>query len=99
MTPDHMMEDLSAAPSFGSWFEKDKPNNEHIKTIVNHNKLEHVVVVTSGDKKIEGIANNHAYSMLDAYETYGRYIFKVRNPWGQFEWSGEYGAKSSLLTP
>lgn len=28
--------------------------------------MEHVIVITSGDKKIEGIANNHAYSMLDA---------------------------------
>ena len=23
----------------------------------------------------------------------------MRNPWGQFEWNGEYGAKSSLWTP
>lgn len=65
MTPDHMMEDLSAAPSFGSWFEKEgKPNTEHIQKIVKHSQMGHIIVITSGEKKIEGIANNHAYSML-----------------------------------
>lgn len=90
MTPDHMMEDLSSAPGFGSWFEKDatKSNGEHIKTIIDNDKLGHVVVITSGDKKIEGIANNHAYSVLGVYEINKRVIFKVRNPWGQFEWNG-----------
>lgn len=48
----------------------------------------HIIVITSGEKKIEGIANNHAYSMLQVYEYNGRFIFKVRNPWGQFEWNG-----------
>lgn len=66
--------------------------------MIDHLKLKHIVVFTSGDKKIEGIANNHAYTVLDVYEVKGRYLFKIRNPWGRFEWNGEYGDNSSLWT-
>lgn len=90
MTPDHMMEDLSSAPGYGSWFEKDnKPNLEHIKKIVDHSNQGHIVVITSGDKKIEGIPDSHAYTVLKVFNApNGRYLFRIRNPWGHFEWNG-----------
>ena len=45
----------------------------------------HIIVITSvGDKKIQGIANNHAYSLLKTYKHNGKKLFKVRNPWGYF---------------
>lgn len=100
MTPDHMMEDLSAAPSLGSWFEEQNRSNlEHITKIVDHSNLGHIVVITSGEKNIEGIPNNHAYTLLKVFHLpNGRYIFRIRNPWGHFEWDGEYGDKSGLWT-
>lgn len=59
------MEDLTMAPSFGAWF-KDKADK--IKDINDHLALQHIVVLTSvSDKKIEGIVNNHAYSLLGHY--------------------------------
>ena len=68
MTPDHMMEDLSGAPAYGWWLTKEnaKTPTQKIKQIVKHSEMGHIVVVTSvsSDKKIQGIVNNHAYSLL-----------------------------------
>lgn len=61
-------------------------------------KLGHIVVLTTGNDKIEGMVAGHAYSLLEAYECSTGMIFKSRNPWGKVEWSGQYGDKSSLWT-
>jgi len=49
------------------------------------------------------IAQGHGYSILDAkeYNDYNKRIklIKLRNPWGQKEWTGEYSDESSLWTP
>jgi hypothetical protein len=45
------------------------------------------------------MVEGHIYSVLEAYQINERYLFKIRNPWGYFEWNGEYGDNSSLWTP
>lgn len=50
-----------------------------------------------------GISSNHSYSVIDVFEfvrngTRER-LLKVRNPWGFFEWKGEWSDKSPLWTP
>jgi hypothetical protein len=53
------------APSFGAWF-KDK--NPKMKDVNEQIQRGNIVVLTSvSDKKILGIVNNHAYSLLDYY--------------------------------
>jgi hypothetical protein len=103
MTADHVMEDLSGAPGSGWWLNTKDPlktNTEKIKEIIEHSELGHIVVLTSvQDRKIEGIVNNHSYTLLKVYQYKGRFIFKLRNPWGCFEWNGQYGINSSLCTP
>lgn len=52
----------------------------------------------------EGIVSGHAYALLDAREvidSQGRQdqIIQMRNPWGRFEWVGEWGDESPLWTP
>lgn len=52
----------------------------------------------------EGIATSHAYSMLDAREVKDsrgrpRRIVQIRNPWGKYEWNGEFSDKSTSWTP
>lgn len=70
-----------------------------LEECMRHDSLGHIIVITSvGDKKIQGIANNHAYSMLKTFNHKGKKIFKIRNPWGYFEWNGQYGENSSLWT-
>ena len=45
------------------------------------------------------MVSSHAYSLLRVYEHEGGRLYKLRNPWGRFEWNGCYGEQSSLWTP
>lgn len=44
------------------------------------------------------IANSHAYSILNAGEYKGLRLLKVRNPWGEIEWKGDYSDDCELWT-
>lgn len=51
--------------------------------------------------RAEGLIDGHAYSLLGAaqvVDSHGRTarIVKIRNPWGSFEWNGDWGDKSPL---
>ena len=50
----------------------------------------------------QGIQKGHAYSILDAQEldegNIVHRLVKVRNPWGQNEWSGDWSDSSSVWT-
>ena len=37
-----------------------------------------------------GLVKGHAYSVLDMKEVDNVWIFKLKNPWGTFEWTGKY---------
>lgn len=57
---------------------------------------------TAGIKKgPNGLVSGHAYTVLTATETSdGQHrLLKLRNPWGNFEWLGDWGDNSSLWTP
>ncbi len=60
------------------------------------NKL---IVLYSKQQEMQGIAPGHGYSLLKTIEHKGTYIYKIRNPWGDFEWSGTYGDQSPQWTP
>lgn len=45
-----------------------------------------------------GIVQSHAYSVLKLVEVEGHCLIQVRNPWGRFEWKGDWGDKSPLWT-
>jgi len=46
----------------------------------------------------KNIANSHAYSIMEAEEYKGIKLLKIRNPWGNFEWTGDYSDSSPLWT-
>lgn len=46
----------------------------------------------------DGIAEGHAYSIMDAKEIEGHRLLKVRNPWGRKEWTGKWSDGSSEWT-
>lgn len=47
-----------------------------------------------------GLVAGHAYSILDVQQPRDDLqLLKIRNPWGNFEWQGDWGDNSSLWTP
>jgi len=40
----------------------------------------------------------HAYSVIQAIETNGHQLLNLRNPWGSFEWAGDWSDASALWT-
>jgi hypothetical protein len=47
----------------------------------------------------KGIYEGHAYTVLKAVEVEGKRLVKVRNPWGQSEWTGPWSDGSKEWTP
>ena len=47
----------------------------------------------------KGIQSGHAYSVMEAREVRGQRLLKVRNPWGETEWSGPWSDGSEQWTP
>jgi hypothetical protein len=95
MTPDHFMEELSGTPTYGTWF---KDHTEKTRDLLRYSALNYPIVLSTGDKRIDGIVPNHAYSLLRVIEHNNSHIYKVRNPLGYFEWNGCYGNDSPLWT-
>lgn len=53
------------------------------------------------DAKRLGLADGHAFAVLDMREVGGERVMMLRNPWGKQEWKGKYGShdtsESSLM--
>jgi len=47
-------------------------------------------------KKENGIVQGHAYTINMVKEVGGFKLLRIRNPWGTFEWTGDWGDKSPL---
>ena len=46
---------------------------------------------SGGPNEDGGLVPGHAYSVISAIKTSnGIQLLKIRNPWGQFEWTGDY---------
>ena len=45
-----------------------------------------------------GLVPGHAYSIIEAKEGLGVKLLKIRNPWGKYEWDGDWSDESDLWT-
>ena len=51
-----------------------------------------------------GLVALHSYGLIQAAEVTDKYgnlvrLVQLRNPWGKFEWHGDWGDESDLWTP
>ncbi|OMJ79270.1 hypothetical protein SteCoe_20738 [Stentor coeruleus] len=46
-----------------------------------------------------GLMPGYSYTILQLRETRNEYLINIRNPWGYFEWEGDWSNKSPLWTP
>ncbi|KAK5696884.1 hypothetical protein LTR17_024203 [Elasticomyces elasticus] len=47
----------------------------------------------------KGVIGGHAYAVLQAWEEGDLRLLKLRNPWGETEWEGDWSDGSKLWTP
>eukprot|EP00457_Paulinella_chromatophora_P001707 gb/GEZN01001709.1/.p1 GENE.gb/GEZN01001709.1/~~gb/GEZN01001709.1/.p1 ORF type:complete len:881 (-),score=102.55 gb/GEZN01001709.1/:225-2648(-) len=45
-----------------------------------------------------GLVPGHAYSLIEAKQAHGVQLVQLRNPWGRFEWQGDWSDRSPLWT-
>ena len=43
-----------------------------------------------------GLVDGHAYSLRDVKEVDGFRLVNIRNPWGHFEWGGDWSDHSDM---
>jgi calpain-15 len=46
-----------------------------------------------------GLVPGHAYTVIQAIDAKGNRLLNIRNPWGHFEWDGDWSDNSPLWTP
>jgi len=106
------LHDLTGAPTKYYLTSDDSKKNEEIwKEISAGEQKDYVMTCGSGDffegadlMGSAGLVGSHAYALLAATtirDKYGRDVrlVKLRNPWGQGEWTGAWSDKSSEWTP
>lgn len=108
------MMDLTGCPTGQFTFEDDKTQEmissgylwNFIKSIDEEGAL--ISASTPGKDKFTegggpntqgGLVPGHAYTVIQLKEFNGHQLLNVRNPWGRFEWEGDWSDNSSLWTP
>jgi len=71
--------------------------------VINATKKKYIMS-TGGAKAYKGLYSGHAYSLLKAIELNTRNmgvvrLVQIRNPWGEYEWNGDWADNSGLWTP
>lgn len=73
------------------------------KLVISSTKKKYIMS-TGGAKAVKGLYSGHAYSLLKAVELNTRNmgvvrLVQIRNPWGEYEWNGDWSDTSGLWTP
>lgn len=105
----NVMTDLTGAPSFDLDIESEGPE-EVWKRLVVSEKKNYIMAASAGSTEASadalqelGLVAQHSYGLLKACEITDMFGDKVklvllRNPWGDFEWNGDWSDKSDLWT-
>jgi calpain-15 len=97
--------DMTGCPSFTETLNDEKMlSNSEKDQLWNEIKesLSKKYIVVSGTKMFKaetsntGLIKEHAYSILRVADVEGHKIINLRNPWGLFDWEGEWSVNSPL---
>lgn len=90
---------LTEAPCF-SYFNKKFSPDDLWKLILDADQNQYIICTNSSGDAAEksGIVKGHAYTIVSAYQHGNIRLLKIRNPWGNFEWNGDFSDKSSKWT-
>jgi len=94
------LENLTGAPSF--FFDVDKQSDDEIwENLQLADRKKYVIGAGSRDdvnQEETGIVSGHAYTVISVHEVEGHKLIRLRNPWGELEWKGDFSDSSALWT-
>lgn len=88
-----------------SWFNYDQEKmNEIFEAIMEASQKEiHLMSISTHSNPSNGLSGNHAYSALEGLTITSKKkkvnLVKIRNPYGAFEWGGDWSDNSPLWGP
>ena len=100
---------LMGVPSHHTLHSRIKDKEKFLKEIMEADKRNYTLIASSGETEGgqqtdggEGIITGHAYSLIDLHEFEHEgdqvRICKMRNPWGNYEWKGDWSDTSNKWT-
>ena len=101
------MRDLTGAPGYEYIIAETE---DMFEKIMEADQKNHCIATGCGQKDSDkaalkelGLVTEHSYGIIQAAEVVGSNgqkarICKLRNPWGKFEWNGDWGDSSDLWT-
>ena len=106
--PVHALRDLTGAPYYR--IEDFSDLNDAWNKLFKANEMRYMITcftkstAITEEKHETGIVAGHAYTILDVrdiIDARGRpaRVIRIRNPWGNFEWQGDFSDTSPLWTP
>jgi len=90
---------LTEAPTF-SYINSKYSVDELWKIILDADDRKYIICTNSNNnvEEMTGLVKGHAYTIISAYEYENVRLLKLRNPWGSYEWTGDFSDKSEKWT-
>jgi len=74
----------------------DNPTLQYLRQLNKRRSLIAASRMRGSGRPVHGILQGHAYSVLRLKQIQGRRLVQFRNPWGSFEWKGDWSDSSVL---
>lgn len=93
---------LTGAPT--TLLRHSEVEKENLWTVIFNSTKKKYIMSAGGAKDTQGLYSGHAYSLLKAVEINTESkgvvrLIQIRNPWGAYEWNGDWSDHSELWTP
>lgn len=103
-SPSSAFIDLTGLPSFKFEISETEMQETHVNKddlwdkIKQYDSENALISLSTPKNSTTGLVGDHAYTVLSAKEVMNNRLLWIRNPWGSFEWSGDWSTNSALWT-